>query len=333
MNVTNAAAALFAAAVCIASAGCSQTPVTPPRMSEKELADRSRTLLVAFTHHDSPLLRSHAIEALAETRQIAAANAVLEGLNDSYWGVRFAAAMAVMDLRYAPAKPLLDKRLTDPDKSVQAAAAGALHVLGDKRHSALLAQLLFDKNVVVRRNAATVLGRMGDAGAVKLLKPAIHDKDMSVRLQVLEAMALLGYNRATQLMLASYCRSVFDDECILAMMTLARVRCMDAVEPLGYIFEQSRAPDRFGMRLVAARALAMLDDYRGRDAALTGLRYYSGRLGKASTIRTLAAMALGEMEDRTLLGPLEKTLADNDPDVQIAAAAAILKILQSAPTY
>jgi HEAT repeat protein len=273
MTPRTIAPALFAAA--LAAAGCSQIPVSAPRLTEKQLAERSRTILVTYTHHESPLLRAHAIEALVDTGQVATADSILQGLGDPYWGVRFSACLAVLELKYAPAKSLVAKRLTDPDLSVRAAAAGAMHVLGAKGQVSLLGQLLFDKNVIVRRNTATVLGRMGDPGAIRLLKAALHDKDISVRLQSLEAMALLGYARATQLMLTSYCRSVYDDECILAMMTLAKIKCSEAVDPLGYIYEQSKSPERFGMRLVAARALAMLDDNRGREAALAGLHSYA----------------------------------------------------------
>ena len=79
--------------------------------------------------------------------------------------------------------------------------------------------------------------------------------------------------------------------------------------------------------MVSARALAMLGDDRGRNAALSALNYYPGRMGQAATIRYLAALALGEIKDKTVLGNLEQALADNDPDVQIAAASAVLKTL------
>ncbi|MFA5865835.1 MAG: HEAT repeat domain-containing protein [Phycisphaerae bacterium] len=307
--------------------GCSQAPVAP-RAGERELTERSRATLINFTHAESPLLRSHALEALADSDQASAGKIILEGLNDNYWGVRFTACMAIMKLKYAPAKPLLVKAMNDPNLSVQAAAAGTLHVLGDQRFTSRLGQMLFDKNPIVRRNAATVLGRMGDPGAVKLLRSALRDDDISLKLQVLEAMTLLGNSRAIRLMI-NYCRSVYDDECILAMLTLAQARSNEALDQITYVYETSSSQDRLGMRLVAARALAMMGDNRGRNVALSSLQYYTGRLGQAATIRTLAAMALGEMKDKTTLGALEQALSDQDPDVQIIAASAILKTVQT----
>jgi HEAT repeat protein len=301
-------------------------------MSDKELVDRARSTLIGHTNSSSALFRAHAIEALADTDQVSAARYVLTGLSDPYWGVRFTSCMAIMKFKYAPAKSLLVKRLDDPNRSVQAAAAGALHVLGDKQYTTRLGQLLFDKDSIVRRNTATVMGRMGDPGAVKVLRAAMQDEDLSLKLQVLEAMTLLKYGRATRLMI-TYCRSVYDDECILAMLTLAQAGCEEAGNEIAYTYEKSNTPDRLGMRLVAARALAMLEDYRGRNTALAALQYTAGRPEQAATIRSLAAMALGEMKDKTTLGNLEQALNDANPDVQIAAAVAILKTLQANLPY
>ncbi len=312
-------------------AGCAQGPIAP-KLTDKELVDRARSILVNYAHSESALYRAHAIEGLADTDQIKAVKYVLTGLTDIYWGVRFTSCMAVMKFKYTPAKTHLMKRLNDPDKSVQAAAAGALHVLGDKQYTSRLGQLLFDKDPIVRRNTATVLGRMGDPGAVKVLRGVLHEDDLSLKLQVLEAMTLLGYGRATRLMI-TYCRSVYDDECILAMLTLGQAKCDEAGDEIAYVYEKSGSPDRLGMRLVAARALAMLEDNRGRNTALAALQYNPGRLGPAATIRSLAAMALGEIKDKTTLGNLEQALSDNDSDVQIAAAIALLKTLQSDLPY
>jgi len=306
--------------------GCSQLP-TGRFVDATELAGRARTLLIEYTTDPSPLLRSHAIEALAEANQSAAAQFVLAGLDDEYWGVRFAACMGVLTMRYEPGKALLVAKLKDPDCSVQAAAAGALHVLGDQRYTSILGRTLFDENVVVRRNTAMVLGRMGDPGAVKILRQAqLHDDDLSVRLQATEAMAVLGDTHARMLML-NYLRSAYDDEVILAMLTLARAKCTDPeiIERIGYVYEQSGDRRRLGMRLVAARALAALGDHRGRRDALKALRYRSGEPDQATRIRKLAAMALAETANRENLACLRAALNDANADVRIAVALAILK--------
>ncbi len=299
---------------------------TAPVVNERDLVERARATLIGATHSHMPLLRSHAIEALAEADQSSGINMILEGLNDEYWGVRFTACMSIMQLKYTPAKTRLIKLVSnDPDRSVQAAAAGALNVLGDTRFTSILGRTLFDKNVIVRRNTTTVLGRMGKPDALRLLRAAMNDEDMSVRLQALEAMTLLGNPKAQRLMIG-YCQSVYDDECILAILTIGRAKIEAGGNQVAYVYDRSPVPRRLGMKLVAARTLAMLDDYRGKQVALDALRYRSGPPAQSAGIRNLAAMALGEMADKAALPALRQALNDPDPDVQIAAALAILKI-------
>jgi HEAT repeat protein len=111
------------------------------------------------------------------------------------------------------------------------------------------------------------------------------------------------------------------------MLSLARANVEDAGDMIAYVYERSGAPDRLGMRLVAARALAMLRDYRGKGVALNALNYRTGDPARAATIRNLAAMALGEMKDASTLGALEQAMNDPSEDVRIAASLAILKIV------
>lgn len=308
------------------AAGCAQVRPRGP-VNPDQLAVRARLTLVNAMDDPSPLIRAHAIEALGEAGQSSSVQYVLMGLSDKYWGVRFAACMAVLRMRYEPAKGLLVEKTRDPNRSVQAAAAGALHVLGDQQYTSILGDTLFDKDPVVRRNTAMVLGRMGEPAANKLLKRArLRDKDLSVKLQVLEAMTVLGDRRSQRLML-NYCRSGYDDEIALAVLALGQANCQEAREQIVYVFEDSSRSGRLGMRLLSARALAMLGDERGREDArgALGYRRSTSATVSAQQIRHLAALALAAMpdpDDLPYLGPL---LDDPDPDVRIAGALAILK--------
>lgn len=310
-------------------AGCAETQ-PPTVVGQQNLAGKARTQLIQSAGSPSPLLRSHAIEALSEARQTSAMAYILEGLNDPYWGVRFTACLSVMKMKEISAKPQLERLVkSDPNKSVRVSAAGALNVLGNSRYTSLLGQTLFDKDVIVRRNTATVLGLMGKPEAIRLLKSAaVRDEDVSVKLQAVEAMTLLGSTWAHRLMINNT-RSVFDDECILAMLALARANVESAGDMIAYVYERSGAPDRLGMKLVAARALAMLQDYRGKSVALNALTYRAGDPARAATVRNLAAMALGEMKDASTLSALERTMNDPNEDVRIAASLAILKIVKA----
>jgi len=294
-----------------------------------ELAHRARGKLISAATDPSPLLRSHAIEALAESNQRSAIQFILAALNDEYWGVRFSACLAILEMRYEPAKALVAEKVKDPNRSVQAAAAGTAHILGDHRYMNVLGRTLFEKDVIVRRNTALVLGKMGESPAIRLLREVLRrDDDISVKLQATEAMAILGSKKAQRLMI-NYCRSTFDDEVILAMLALGRAKCDEARQAITYVYEQSSKPSRLGMQLVAVRALAMLGDNRGRKVALRALRYRRGEPQEAARIRKLAAMAIAEMRDPDNLPFLEPALEDPDPDVGIAAALAILKSIET----
>jgi len=310
-------------------ASCEQRAAVSLKANHSDLVIQARTVLTAAANDPSPLIRSHAIEALADADQRSAASYVLQALHDEYWGVRFTACMAVLEMRFQPARSQLEKMvISDPNKSVRAAAAGALHVLGDKRYTSTLGNTLFDRDVIVRRNTATVLGRIGERQACTLLKSAaIRDQDMSVILQVVEAMTLLGNEWAQKLMINN-CRSVYDDECILAIMALARAKVEAAGDTIAYVYDRSGDPGRLGMKLIAARALAMLEDYRGEKVAVESLTYRRGDPAQAATIRQLAAMVLAEIKDKATLPALAEAMNDSNPDVRIAASLAILKTAQ-----
>jgi HEAT repeat protein len=316
---------LTAVSMVVLCVGCSEMQPRPS-IEANRLAQKARSLLVTYTVDQSPLLRAHAIEALAETDQISAVDSILDALEDEHPGVRFAACMAILRMRYDPAEAKLIGKLQDTDHSVRVAAAGALRSLGNRKYSGVLANMLIAKDAAVRRNTALVLGRIGERGAIKLLRKAQMDDDISVRLQVVEAMAALGDENAQRLMI-NCCSSAFDDEAILAMLALGQAGCSQAKEKITYIYEQSRSADRLGMQLVAARALALLGDDRGQQTAREALTYRTGDAQGAARIRNLAAIALSEMRDPNNLKYLQPLLDEEDPDVRIAGALAVLKCL------
>ncbi len=299
-----------------------------PKINVFELQRKARSVLINYTYSKDPLLRSHAIESLAKSKQVSTIDVILSGLEDDYWGVRFTSALAIMELKYDKAKPILLRKIKqEKNKSVKIAISATLHSMGDERFTSLIGQGLFDRtDPIVRRNAALVLGRLGQKGAIKILRSALRDDDISVRLQVLEALTLLGNTRAQRLMLDSYLRSYYDDERILAILALANAKVVEAKPPIIKIFDESKSRSRLGMKLISARALAMLGDFRGRETALDALDYKDKDKSKQTLIRKLAALALAEMpQDNYTLYKLSRKLTDPNPDVRIASAFAILK--------
>lgn len=294
------------------------------------LALEAREVLIDYTTSPTPVLRVHAIEALGQVARVSSVRYILKGLRDEYWGVRFAACMALMELGHQGASPLLEQRLEDTDISVRVAAAGALHSFGQKRHFDIFGQALNSEEPMVRRNACMVIGRMGDRdeGALKVLRQLyLREDDMAVKLLVAEAMALLGDKKMLRMM-ANYARSGYDDEQIVGLLAIGEVGGDQWLDQVAYVYQQSRGSRRLGMRLVAGRALAMMGDDRGFGAAVRALSHKSGSSSESAQIRALAAMAVGQMSRPEALCKLRGLLEDLEDEVRVAAAGAILKITE-----
>ncbi|MBA7654736.1 hypothetical protein ES703_62625 [subsurface metagenome] len=82
-----------------------------------------------------PLVRVNAIEVVATTRQIRLMPEVQRLLRDEYAPVRFAASLAVGDLRYSLAERSVSQLLQDQDDNVIIAAAYAMTRLGFREYA------------------------------------------------------------------------------------------------------------------------------------------------------------------------------------------------------
>jgi HEAT repeat protein len=94
-------------------------------------------------------------------------------------------------------------------------------------------------------------------------------------------------------------------------------------------------------RLAAARALGMHGLTEGYDLALESLTWNQPARDlpddppevQVMRVRSMAALALGNIGQRAALEPLKKVMEeDDDPRVQLAASTAILMILNGTPT-
>src|SRR5450759_5223806 len=106
--------------------GCQPPPPPPDYGRLYQLA--SVTLHKAVADADAHV-RTKALEALAQTQGGTAGQVMLEALGDVNMPVVFAAAMAIGDIRYAPARETLLAMAKDKDlpPKLLAAAAYALH--------------------------------------------------------------------------------------------------------------------------------------------------------------------------------------------------------------
>ncbi len=328
---------LVATAACLAGCG-QQTPID----LSKVYADARATLDRCLADPDG-FTRSHAIEALAETIGPHAGQDYERALSDPAPPVRFAAAMAIGDTRYVPAKDYLvrmaENKELEPDRRVMPAVIFALYRLGDSTYAAELYPLLFDTEKEVRANAALVMGKMQEPSAIGPLKTRMNDEqDPLVRLQIIESLATLG-DTASALSLEAYTKKTpYLDERLVAIPAMARVRSTTAPQVLHELLESSQPPR---VRVSAAGALGMLG-----QSSLTGLALcrsaaanpqrvldnaYGGRRAgselEAGSLQRLAAIALGWMNNESVIPELHSLLSNPDGAVRAAAAMSILRLL------
>ncbi len=320
-------------------AGCASAP---PVDLAAVYADAKATLDRGLADGD-PFTRSHTIEALAETMGPHAGQSYERALADPSPLVRFAAAMAIGDTRYNPAKTHLLKMAQDkelePDRRVMPAVIYALYRLEDTTYASDLYSLLFDSEREVRANAALAMGKMQEPSAIGPLKTRLNDEqDPLVRLQIIESLALLG-DAVSALSLEAYTKKTpFIDERLVAIPAMARVRSGTAGQVLLELLG-SRQPPR--VRVAAAGALGMLGQsnptgYALCQAAVTdpqrvldqayGRRRPGSEL-EVSSLRRLAAISLGWMGDQSAVENLHPLLDSPDGAIRAAAAMSILRLL------
>ena len=315
--------------------GC--TPANPYRDSPIAMArlkQRALDCLKRGIGYDYlPSVRIQSIESLQEEAPDAGLPWIRTRLGDEHPAVRFAAGMALGSLGDAASAEAVASLLHDPDDSVKVAAIFALHRFGDVRHTGRLAEFLQNHpEPTVQRNAALALGRLGEPGAIPLLARVVNSKDEGLHAQALESLALLGNEQALQ-QLAFAANSGNGPQEVLALHALALTRKERFVDTFRYKLQHGDYPET---RLAAARGLGELGSTEGLKVALEGIRFNRPRRGfeqdpaenQIMRTRQMAAMALGAIGDPAGLPPLAERLEDNsDPRVQVAAAKAVLRIV------
>ena len=306
----------------------------------------ARTALIQAADDPDPVTRSNAVEALSQSLGEQAGAVYKQALGDPYPSVRFAAAMAAGDLRYAPAKSVLQAMsqqdghsdAAEPDKRVFCAVIYALHQLGDTTRTSELGNLLQDAEKEVRANAAMVMGKMGEPSAVVPLQMQLADEqDPTVQLQLVEALALLGDQRNIDRLEAYTKMQVLEDQ-LVAISAMEQVRSARSLPVL-----QAMTADRYSprIRVAAFGALAKLGhvDGAGYRFTLNSVRNpekvmrkaYKGRRQvselEGQSLQRLAAMSLGLMKRDDAASALHPLVSSRDGGVRVASAMSLVRLL------
>lgn len=313
-------------------AGCAAAP------KDADLRDRATLCLHrGIRFPGNPSVRAVAMEAAGEVLGPPSGKLLCEGLRDEHAGVRFAACMALGQVADSAFVHAVHPLVNDPDTNVRVGAFYALERMGDYRYRRDWMEVMQnDKSAPVRRNAVMALGLLGNPQVIALLKRlASEDADEGVRLQAIEAMALLGDADAE----GRFIRDAFGGMGFrqpFALMVLGRVQSSEVINVLGHRLYNSPYIEA---KLAAARGLALHGRNDGFNLALQSLDWSSPQPNlpddppenQIMRVRVMAATALGEMRDSRALPALSRCMeASDDPRIQLAAARAILAILNHA---
>jgi HEAT repeat protein len=246
-------------------------------------------------------------------------------LKDEFVPVRFAAALAVGDLQYSPAKSSVSQLLKDKDINVIIAAAYAMVKLGDAEYYEVIRKAINSNDQTVRANAAFLLGKTGDTSSLKLLKWAQEDKDSGdkVRFQALEARARLGDGDVLQRLWAIVYSAYADDRImgVRAMGVLGTSKAKD-------ILITKLDDDVLEVRLAAAEQLGMLRDPIGETQVVDVFeKKLAAGFDRQANERAnvLAALAIGQICTPNLTKFLPQLLKSESKLVHIAAAKAVFQ--------
>lgn len=306
--------------------------------------DARETLLQA-AGADDHYTRAYAMESIGRVMGARQGGLLAEGLNDRAVVVRFAAAMAIADCRYRPARDRLVELVEEPktDMRVVCAAIYGLHRMGIDRYNGQLGVMLTDSNDDARATAARVMGLMDEPSAVGPLKSLLaEEREPEVQLTIIMALAKLGDKSSINL-LESYAKGYYLDQRLLSIPVYAETAGLASQLALEEMLN-SRHPPR--VRVVAAGSLGRIDrpsDY-GYDLCVQAVREPREMLeesyDKAKVIRPevvesleqLAARALGEMGNPNAIQTLHPMLENPAGAVQVMAAESILRLAGEEPT-
>jgi HEAT repeat protein len=187
--------------------------------------------------------------------------------------------------------------LRDSSSFVRRAAAIALGQLQAKESQVVLLQLLEDPNFYVRRAAINAIGKLGVPDLGKVLLPLLETDDQRIRRTVITS--------------------------------LRRLRTLEAVPRLVEILEEYvHSPSPRDLPVVKTLVIA-LGELQTQEVAPVLIRVLRGYVG----VRSVAAMALGQVGDHRAGPVLVESLADPSTSLRLAALKSLgnLGYVEAAP--
>jgi apolipoprotein N-acyltransferase len=305
-------------------------PVALPVESSGNARTSATTLLRNAATSQVPMFRANACEALnGSPDDLRAVVAPL--LSDPNRGVRFVAAMEVGRAKLVDLADAVQPLLVDESDSVRAAAIFALTRLGRPVDPSPLGTMVRSDDPEVRSNAYLVLGELGNKSAVPMIRDTLG-KGMRqvnparvrvVELQAAEALVRLGEADGIEpIRAALYAPGEQSEFTALAAQQVARLRDDGSRPILMRLIDGTGISARpTEVRVCCAAALAQISPADGAAVTKFARTLLQDR---EPAVRAQAAIALGAAGGPGVVPELEAMLLDSYPQVQLAAAKAIL---------
>jgi HEAT repeat protein len=297
---------------------------TPVPAITGDLPAQARQIVLDGLADAEPRIRNKAIEVVGSTREIRLMPQVQKLLADPEVPVRFNASLAVGDMGYAPAKEDVARLLNDPNPNIQIAAAYAMSRLGHPECYKAICNAVASSDQTVRANAALLLGKSGQKDGIRFLYWTLQRDDSSdmVILQTAEAIAMLG-DRRIYPKLWTRLISAYADDRVIGIRAMGALGTDEAKNAIVTMLDDP-VPE---VRLAAAEQLGKFGDSAGETEVLA---VFEKRLTAdmdaqgQERVKTLAALAIGEIGTKAAAKYLPELLQDPSKTVRLAAAKAVL---------
>jgi len=304
--------------------GCSPK-VHNPNQGMSNTQNEAYRIIRESLSSDNNILRINAIEIAATLKQENFMPTIHKFLQDRIVPVRFAALVAIGEMKYTPAKNSVNQLLRDNDPNVIIAAAYAMSRLGYPEYLKVLREsVLSNENPTITANSALLLGKSGDRSAAQILYQLMKNPKSSdmVQYQAAEALAMLGDDRVFEI-IWSMLISAYADVRIIGVKAMGTLGTPQAENALLTMLTDSVVE----IRLAAAEQLGKMKNTSGQNVVL---EVFSKRLNTGTDIQarerinTLTALAIGEIGTKNLTTKFLPDLMKNEsPFVRLAAAKAV----------
>ncbi|MEC7641031.1 MAG: HEAT repeat domain-containing protein [Nitrospinota bacterium] len=268
-------------------------------------------LLRQGSEDTDPMTRLFALQSLEKVSPSETlALAVKTLVKDSDKWVRGAALEALGKFGGKEFRPMVRPFLKDPEKSVRLAAATSLYHLGERRHVLLILAMLKNEDAGLRYQAIGYLGKIGTQEVLQRLKNLLEDGNGRIIIYSLKAIG----ERASMDFFKQLKRLTSHEDPLVRRQAFQTLRHLPAKAKAEIPENACRDVDPL-VRIASAVAL--------NRSGICGEVFATSLKHEDFGVRSAAARVLGEFPHENRLNLLEQALEDPNSRVRTAAVRAV----------